>query len=67
MSRMADDKKRTPNVLRRRVPFVGLAPKFDRTGLWLQVKWLWFTWDFFPDKVIGPLGKQVDDMRGPKP
>ncbi len=58
------DKSRTAYVFRRRTSWQGLWPTFDRSGLWLQVRWLIWTIDYFPRAVSDSLGKQVDDMRG---
>jgi hypothetical protein len=56
-------KNRTSHVFRRLTAWQGVWPVFDRSGLWLQVRWLWWTFDYFPQPVADSLGRQVDDLR----
>ena len=56
--------RRTPNVFRRRVGWTSIVPVSDRSGLWLQVRWLWWTWDHFTSPMATTLGRIVDDGRG---
>ena len=55
--------RRTPNVYRRRVGWTSIVPVSNRSGLWLQVRWLWWTWDHFPSPVAASFGRVVDNGR----
>lgn len=57
-------KDKTPNFFRRRTAWNGFLPIEDDGGNWLQLRWLWWSWDYFPDPVSDSLGRQVDYMRG---
>lgn len=59
--------KRTPNFYRRRTGWNGFLPTWDSTGLWLQLKWLWYSWDYFPAPFAKSFGTQVDDLRNRGP
>lgn len=60
-------------LYRRRHEWRGLIPIFSR-GLWLQITWLYWSWDFVPGPkggdddqgMSGRIGALVDDLRGKK-
>lgn len=54
---------KTPNFFRRRTGWNGFLPHRDQSGLWLQVQWLIWTWDYFPEPVSASVGRMVDSMR----
>lgn len=55
---------KTPNFLRRRAAWGGFLPWSDVSGNWLHIRWLFWSWDYFPQAVSDSFGRQVDDMRG---
>jgi hypothetical protein len=57
---------KTPATLRRRGPWISIVPRFDRSGLWPQIKWAFWTWDFFPSAFAKSVGKYSDDLRDGK-
>lgn len=53
----------TGDVLRHRHRFMGWRRQADRSGLWLRVTWLWWTWDHMPPRVGKQIVDQVNWMR----